>query len=183
MTGMRAGEVARAAGVGVESLRYYERRGLMPVPERSLGGHRVYSDADVTRLRVIRAAARLGFTLAEITELLDVGVHRHGPRRPGDADLHTRIEAKLEEVRSRIEDLRVVESSLEAALTAGCRIWSSARARPAARFPFRSSRHLSDSTSCQRRWVRLEPGAGGAEHGGVRGARLVLVTAGSLGMK
>ena len=60
---MRAGEVARAAGIGVESLRYYERRGLMPVPDRSLGGHRVYSDADVTRLRVIRAAARLGFTL------------------------------------------------------------------------------------------------------------------------
>jgi MerR family transcriptional regulator, mercuric resistance operon regulatory protein len=121
MTGMRAGEVARSAGVGVESLRFYERRGLMPVPERSLGGHRVYSDADVTRLRVIRAAARLGFTLAEIAELLDVGVHRHGSRRHGDADLHTRIEAKLEEVRSRIEDLRAVESSLEAALTAGCR--------------------------------------------------------------
>ena len=57
---MRAGQVARAAGVGVESLRYYERRGLMPLPDRSLGGHRVYSDADVTRLRVIRAAARLG---------------------------------------------------------------------------------------------------------------------------
>ena len=121
---MRAGEVARAAGVGVESLRYYERRGLMPVPDRSLGGHRVYSDADVTRLRVIRAAARLGFTLSEIAELLDVGVHRHGARggrRHGDADLHTRIEEKLGEVRSRIDDLRVVESSLEAALTAGCR--------------------------------------------------------------
>ena len=113
---MRAGEVARAAGVGVESLRYYERRGLMPPPDRSLGGHRVYSDADVTRLRVIRAAARLGFTLSEIRELLAVGVHRHG-----DADLQTPIEAKLAEVRSRIDDLQVVEASLAAALTAGCR--------------------------------------------------------------
>ena len=116
MTGMRAGEVARASGVGVESLRYYERRGLMPAPDRSLGGHRLYSEADVTRLRVIRAAARLGFTLAEIADLLAVGVHRHG-----DADLHTRIEAKLAEVRSRIDDLRVVEASLRAALSAGCR--------------------------------------------------------------
>lgn len=136
MTGMRAGEVARAAGVGVESLRYYERRGLMPVPERSLGGHRVYSEADVTRLRVIRAAARLGFTLAEITELLDVGVHRHGSRGQGDADLHTRIAAKLEEVRSRIEDLRVVESSLEAALTAGCRDLKECAGPPCCPIPF-----------------------------------------------
>jgi len=136
MTGMRAGEVARTAGVGVESLRYYERRGLMPAPERSLGGHRVYTDADVTRLRVIRAAARLGFTLAEIAELLDVGVHRHGPRRHGDADLHTSVEAKLDEVRSRIEDLRVVESSLEAALTAGCRDLEECAGSPCCPIPF-----------------------------------------------
>jgi len=136
MTGMRAGEVARKASVGVESLRYYERRGLMPAPERSLGGHRVYTDADVTRLRVIRAAARLGFTLAETAELLDVGVHRHGPRRHGDADLHTRVGAKLDEVRSRIEDLRVVESSLEAALTAGCRDLEECAGSPCCPIPF-----------------------------------------------
>ena len=136
MTGMRAGEVARTAGVGVESLRYYERRGLMPAPERSLGGHRVYTDADVNRLRVIRAAARLGFTLAETAELLDVGVHRHGPRRHGDADLHTRVGAKLDEVRSRIEDLRVVESSLEAALTAGCRDLEECAGSPCCPIPF-----------------------------------------------
>lgn len=153
--GMRAGDLARAAGVGVESLRYYERRGLLPPPDRSLGGHRVYSDEDVTRLRVIRAAARLGFTLAEIAELLDIGVHRHGtrptgsarssgrpsasssaPRRRGDADLHTRIEAKLAEVRSRIEDLRVVESSLEAALTAGCRDLDECAGSPQCPIPF-----------------------------------------------
>ncbi len=141
---MRAGEVARAAGVGVESLRYYERRGLMPVPDRSLGGHRVYSDVDVTRLRVIRAAARLGFTLTEIAELLDVGVHRHGTasrgagrsRRRGVADLHARIEEKLDEVRSRIEDLRVVESTLAAALTAGCRDLHECAGSPECPIPF-----------------------------------------------
>jgi DNA-binding transcriptional MerR regulator len=141
---MRAGQVARAAGVGVESLRYYERRGLLPPPDRSLGGHRVYSDADVTRLRVIRAAARLGFTLAEIAELLDVGVHRHevGPRavsrarRRREANLDTRIEGKLAEVRSRIDDLRVVESTLAAALTAGCRDLDECAGSPECPIPF-----------------------------------------------
>ncbi|MEP6648687.1 MAG: MerR family transcriptional regulator, partial [Lapillicoccus sp.] len=126
------------AGLGVETLRYYERRGLLPAPDRSLGGHRVYSDEDVTRLRVIRAAARLGFTLTEIGELLDVGVHRHAPRsrRRGDADLHARIEAKLGEVRSRIEDLRVVETSLAAALTAGCRDLDECAGSPECPIPF-----------------------------------------------
>jgi MerR family mercuric resistance operon transcriptional regulator len=138
MTGMRASQVARAAGVGVESVRYYERRGLMPVPDRSLGGHRVYSESDVTRLRVIRAAARLGFTLEEIAELLDVGGHRHDVRyrATDDADLHTRIERKLAEVRSRIEDLRVVEASLTAALTAGCRDLDECAGSPDCPIPF-----------------------------------------------
>jgi MerR family mercuric resistance operon transcriptional regulator len=120
--------------MNVESLRYYERRGLLPAPERSLGGHRVYSPDAVTRLRVIRAAARLGFTLAQIEDLLDVGVHRH--RRRSDADLHTRIEEKLVEVRSRIDDLHVVEASLEAALNAGCEDLTTCAGTPECPIPF-----------------------------------------------
>ena len=53
---MRAGQVAEAAGVNVETLRYYERRGLIAEPERTLGGHRLYSEETVTVLRVIKTA-------------------------------------------------------------------------------------------------------------------------------
>ena len=120
MSLLRGGEVAAAAGVGVESLRYYERRGLLPRPDRSPGGHRLYSEETVTRLRVIRAAARLGFTLSEVAELLHLGGHRHGRRSARQDDLPTRIDAKLGEVRTRIEDLRLVKASLVAARAAGC---------------------------------------------------------------
>ena len=61
-SGLRSGEVAHAAGVNVQTLRYYERRGLLREPDRTLGGHRVYPPATViTVLRVIKAAQRLGF--------------------------------------------------------------------------------------------------------------------------
>jgi MerR family transcriptional regulator, mercuric resistance operon regulatory protein len=73
MAGLRTGEVAAAAGVNLQTLRYYERRGLLAEPERTLGGHRVYPEQTVTVLRVIKAAQRLGFTLEEVAELLDSG--------------------------------------------------------------------------------------------------------------
>ena len=75
---MRTGEVARAAGVNTQTLRYYERRGLLAEPARSHGGHRAYPPEAVATLRVIKAAQRLGFTLDEVAELLDVGRHHHG---------------------------------------------------------------------------------------------------------
>lgn len=62
MTGLRTGELAEAAGVNTQTLRYYERRGLLAEPRRSLGGHRLYPEQAVTVLRVIKAAQRLGFT-------------------------------------------------------------------------------------------------------------------------
>jgi MerR family mercuric resistance operon transcriptional regulator len=64
------GELARAAGVGVETVRFYERRGLLRQPERG-NGYRRYPSTDLDRLRFIRRAKDLGFTLAEITGLLD----------------------------------------------------------------------------------------------------------------
>ena len=96
---MRAGAVAAAAGVNLETLRYYEGRGLLPTPERSLGGHRIYAPETVTTLRVIKAAQRLGFTLDEIADLLTVGRHHHGTgRRP--AGLQALARDKLVEVAS-----------------------------------------------------------------------------------
>lgn len=96
---MRAGEIAEAAGVNRETLRYYERRGLMPEPERSLGGHRLYDESAVVTLRVIKAAQRLGFTLDEVADLIEVG-----RPRCRDAGLQSRARAKLEEVEARMRD-------------------------------------------------------------------------------
>jgi DNA-binding transcriptional MerR regulator len=116
---LRRGDVARAAGVNQETLRYYERRGLLPEPDRSPGGHRLYAVHAVTTLRVIKAAQRLGFTLDEVGDLLAVGRHHHGRgRRP--ASLTEQARAKLDEVDSRIADLQVIRERLVAALDAGC---------------------------------------------------------------
>jgi DNA-binding transcriptional MerR regulator len=120
--GLRSGQVAAAAGVNVETLRYYERRGLLAEPDRSPGGHRLYDPGSVTTLRIIKAAQRLGFTLEEVAQLLEVGRHRHRPRgaRSGDAGLQTRAQAKLAEVDERITDLVTIRDNLRAALDAGC---------------------------------------------------------------
>jgi DNA-binding transcriptional MerR regulator len=117
-TGLRRGEVAAAAGVNIETLRYYERRGLLADPVRSLGGHRLYPPEAVTVLRVIKAAQRLGFTLDEIGELLELGRHRHGKRV--DTGLALRAREKLVEVEERMADLAAIRDRLNAALDAGC---------------------------------------------------------------
>jgi DNA-binding transcriptional MerR regulator len=117
--GLRSGQVAAAAGVNVETLRYYERRGLLADPDRSPGGHRLYSTETVTVLRVIKAAQRLGFTLEEVADLLEVGRHRHRPGRT-DAGLQARAQGKLAEVEERIADLMTIRDNLRAAVDAGC---------------------------------------------------------------
>jgi MerR family mercuric resistance operon transcriptional regulator len=114
---MRTGQVAEAAGVNLQTLRYYERRGLLAEPERSLGGHRLYPPEVVTVLRVIKVAQRLGFTLAEITDLLEAAQHRHGRLERG---LQARAAGKLEDVEAKIADLTVIADSLRTALEVGC---------------------------------------------------------------
>src|SRR5690625_6273144 len=112
---MRSGQLAAAAGVNLQTLRYYERRGLLPEPDRSLGGHRNYGQDAVTILRIVKAAQHLGFTLEEIKELLTVGSHR-GPR-PG---LRQRARQKLTDVESKIATLQVMRAGLLDVLNAGC---------------------------------------------------------------
>lgn len=114
---LRSGELARAAGVNQQTLRYYERRGILAEPARSPGGHRLYARDVVVVLQVIKAAQRLGFSLDEVAELVDRGRHRHGR---ADAGLQRRAAAKLAEVEARIEDLGVVRDTLASALAAGC---------------------------------------------------------------
>jgi DNA-binding transcriptional MerR regulator len=112
---LRAGQVAEAAGVNRETLRYYEGRGLLASPGRSPGGHRLYDGQSVVTLRVIKAAQRLGFTLNEVADLIEVG-----RRRGRDVGLQARAAAKLVEVEERIDDLALIRANLVAAIEAGC---------------------------------------------------------------
>ncbi|MFC5728157.1 MULTISPECIES: MerR family transcriptional regulator [Nocardioides] len=112
---LRIMEVAQAAGVNKETLRYYERRGLLRAPDRSPGGHRLYDDRAVQTVRVIKAAQRLGFTLEEIADLVAVG-----RRRGVGSGMQGRAREKLAEVEARIADLQAIRGNLVAALEAGC---------------------------------------------------------------
>src|ERR671933_1356058 len=82
---MRIGEVAERAGVNVETLRYYERRGLLPEPPRSEGGHREYGADTVRFVRAVKEAQSLGFSLAEIEEYLRLA--RRDPRTAAELSL------------------------------------------------------------------------------------------------
>ena len=116
-TGLRAGQLASAAGVNPQTLRYYERRGLLERPDRTNGGHRLYPDEAITLLRVIKTAQRLGFTLAEVADLLAAGTHHHGRTDDG---LRLRAEAELSEIEQKITDLTIIRESLRQAIDAGC---------------------------------------------------------------
>lgn len=107
------GSLAQAAGVNVETIRFYQRKGLLPEPKREFGSVRRYGDADLARLRFIKSAQRLGFSLDEIGELLKL----EDGTRCGEAK--TLGEQKLADVRRRLNDLRNMESAL-AALVAQC---------------------------------------------------------------
>jgi DNA-binding transcriptional MerR regulator len=134
---LRTGELAAAAGVNRQTLRYYERRGLLPAPDRSLGGQRRYPPSAVTRLRVIKAAQRLGFTLDEIAELIRPAEGRSGSIFAMNATgLHGRAEAKLAEVDRRIAELQSVRDTLARALAAGCDDLIECAAHPDCPVPF-----------------------------------------------
>lgn len=113
----RAGEAARRAGVGTETLRYYERRGLLPRPQRRPSGQREYTDDDIRLILAIKTAQRLGFTLEETREI--VGVTRGGAPRDPDA-LGTLAAAKLAQVEQRIRGLELMRAELRAVIAAEC---------------------------------------------------------------
>lgn len=112
MDGLIISELAAQAGVKVATIRYYERRGLLPEPPREANGYRRYPERDVSRVRYIRRAQDFGFTLAEIAELLE------GSRSDPSADVRERAEAKLEEVRAELESLDAVRRRLEQLVSA-----------------------------------------------------------------
>ena len=113
--GLRIGDVARSAGVNVQTLRYYERRGLVVAGFRRHSGQREYDQGDVRRVRVIKAAQRLGFTLTEIQEMFDLSAHRRGT-----TDLHALAKAKVAEIDARIATLQAMRADLSAVIEAEC---------------------------------------------------------------
>jgi redox-sensitive transcriptional activator SoxR len=113
---VRVGEVAARAGVNVETLRYYERRGLLPEPPRGPGGHRRYDEETVRFLRAIKEAQAVGFTLAEIAELLRA-TRRSGS--PAEA-LRVRMAAKIDEIDARIGGLRRMRDELARVVGCAC---------------------------------------------------------------
>ncbi|WP_216900193.1 MerR family transcriptional regulator [Nocardia alni] len=114
MSTLRSGQLAAAAGVNVQTLRYYERRGLLPRPDRSLGGHRLYPESTVALLRIIKAAQRLGFTLGEVADLLEATPHSTA------AGLRDQARAKVAEVDAKLGELTTIRDTLTAAIDAGC---------------------------------------------------------------
>lgn len=113
--GLRTGEVADLAGVNVQTLRYYERRGLIAEPLRSIGGHRAYPPDTVALIGAIKAAQRLGFTLDEIVDLLEAsrGGHRTG-------DLRRRAADKIVEIDRKLADLAAIRDTLARVVAAEC---------------------------------------------------------------
>ena len=114
---MRVGEVAERAGVNVETLRYYERRGLLPEPARTPNGHRRYDDETVRFVRAVKEAQALGFTLAEIEDYLRVS--RRGAAHASE-ELRIRMAAKIDEVDARIAGLRRVRADLARVVGCAC---------------------------------------------------------------
>ena len=108
MTTLTIGQLARACDVGVEAIRFYEREGLLPAPQRTLAGYRQYSADSVQRLNFIRRAKNLGFTLSEIRELLALHDDPHGDR----ALVKALTKSKLVQIENKIHDLMQMRNAL-----------------------------------------------------------------------
>lgn len=106
---MTIGRLAEQAGVGVETIRFYERKGLICQPTRKSKGYRAYSEDTVARVRFIKRSQVLGFTLHEIQELLDL---RDDPAADRE-DVRERAAAKIEQVEAKIQDLERIKAALE----------------------------------------------------------------------
>ena len=115
MRNLKTGELAKQAGVNVETLRFYERKGLVPKPPQAASGYREYPTESVRRIRFIKRSQELGFSLREIRELLALTV------RPGVtcAEIKEKAEGKAAEVRQKIADLKAIEKAL-GKLTRAC---------------------------------------------------------------
>ncbi len=110
MDSMTIGKLAKLAGVGVETIRFYERRGLIQRPSHKPGrGYRKYDPVNVTKLTFILRAKNLGFSLKEIKDLLNL----KAGSKAKCASVKSKAQAKLEEISSKISDLIAMRAALE----------------------------------------------------------------------
>ncbi|MFN3973305.1 MAG: MerR family transcriptional regulator [Gemmobacter sp.] len=107
-SGLSRGELARATGSNIETIRYYEKTGLLPDPPRTGAGYRVYSSAHALRLRFILRARELGFSMDDIRGLLGLG----DGAAPTCSEVKDRTERHLADVRAKIADLKRIEAVL-----------------------------------------------------------------------
>ncbi|MEA1063180.1 Zn(2+)-responsive transcriptional regulator [Erwinia sp. HR93] len=113
----RIGELAKQAGVTADTVRYYEKQGLMSHDIRTEGGFRLYNDDDLKRLRFIRYAKKLGFTLDAIKELLSI---RIDPERHTCQQSKHIVQSRLAEVDAKIAELQMMRNSLDNLHAACC---------------------------------------------------------------
>jgi len=108
MEGLKTAQLANEGGVNVETIRYYERHGLLPKPPRTASGYRVFSEDAISRLRFIKRSQELGFSLEEVKELLALRV------RPGSgcADVRRKGEAKIADVDEKLNHLLEIKKAL-----------------------------------------------------------------------
>lgn len=111
---MKIGELAKRSGVGIDTVRFYERQGLLPKARRLASGYRVYDPGDVKRLRFVRRAKALGFTLEEIRDLLALSDHRDDDM----AALKGLATEKLADVQAKLAELNRIREGLETLVVA-----------------------------------------------------------------
>jgi DNA-binding transcriptional MerR regulator len=118
MTGMRVGELAAATGVAADTVRYYERAGLLPAPPRTAGGYRAYDGDAVDRMKFIQGAQRLGLRLRDIAELLAVRDTGVCPCEPAEQLLSRRLD-EIDAEMARLGALRAELATMVEALPDG----------------------------------------------------------------
>ena len=106
---LSVGQLAKRVGLNIQTVRYYEREGLLPEPERTSGGHRLYSEEDILRLQFIQGAKDCGFTLREIADLMQM--------RDSDiatcTDVRERAKAKLAETEHKLKQMNTLKKHLK----------------------------------------------------------------------
>lgn len=105
---MQIGQLAQHAGVAIDTVRYYERQGLLPPPQRRASGYRQYEQQDISRLRFIRRAKDLGFSLQEIQDLLRLSGDQDADR----AEVRVLAQHRLADIERRMRELEAMRATL-----------------------------------------------------------------------